>query len=59
MKCKNCGLPFKPDEEHASNCEEDFETWLSPEELAEKAERIRQYNNKIQSGVKNVPKKFP
>ena len=57
--CKNCGLPFKPGETHGSNCEESFdeETWtISPEELAAKAERIRQYKNKIQSGVKNAKK---
>lgn len=59
--CKNCGLPFKPGETHGSNCEESFddeETWIiSPEELAEKAERIRQYKNKNQSGDTRNAKK--
>ena len=61
-KCFRCGMPFSELDQpgkHGVCDEQDDETWLSPEELAEKAERIRQYNNKIQSGVKNVPKKFP
>ena len=61
-KCRRCGLPFSELDAPMAhkNCDEDFETWLSPEELAEKAERIRQYKNKNQSGVKpNVKKQFP
>lgn len=59
-KCFRCGMPFSELDQpgkHGVCDEQDDETWLSPEELAEKAERIRQYKNKNQSGDTRNAKK--
>lgn len=45
MKCNRCGMPLEDGEYpfHHTNCDEEFETWLTDEERKEKAKRIEAY----------------
>lgn len=55
MNCKRCGLPFKiTDTEYSHVTCDEFEqeeTWLTPEELKEKEERIRAYQRKKNENI--------
>lgn len=62
MKCMRCGMSYKPGETKLDHtlCDESFdeETWtISPEELAARAERVKEYQKRIKTGVVTNAKK--